>query len=96
MPTCTQNIKHQTVQYTKVISNICIFSFVTLNCLFYAGCVHGDIRLTGTGSGISSTAGRVEVCLNNQWGTVCDDFWGFFDARVVCRQMGYSASGTYL
>ena len=63
--------------------------------MFHTGCVHGDIRLTGSGSGISSTAGRVEVCLNNRWGTVCDDLWGVLDARVVCRQMGYSTSGTY-
>jgi len=53
-------------------------------------CVQGDIRLVGGGSGISSTRGRVEVCLNNRWGTVCDDFWGTVDARVACRQMGYS------
>ena len=88
-------LQHQTsdsVIYQKLLS---IFSFVTLNCLFHTGCVHGDIRLTGTGSGISSTAGRVEVCLNNRWGTVCDDLWGVLDARVVCRQMGYSTSGMY-
>jgi len=52
------------------------------------GCTHGDIRLVGTGS--SSTQGRVEVCVNSRWGTVCDDSWSTFDARVTCRQLGYS------
>ena len=49
------------------------------------------MRLAGTGS--SSMQGRVELCNNNQWGTVCDDSWGTPDATVVCRQLGYSRTG---
>ena len=62
--------------------------------MFFAGCTHGDIRLVGSRSGVSSsTQGRVEVCVNNRWGTVCDDSWSTFDARVACRQLGYSDIG---
>lgn len=44
------------------------------------------VRLMG---GNSPFQGRVEVYLNNAWGTICDDSWDTTDARIVCRQLGF-------
>ena len=32
--------------------------------------------------------GRVEICINQQWGTVCDSGWDVAEARVACSQLG--------
>lgn len=36
----------------------------------------------------SKCSGRLEILMDDQWGTVCDDYWGINEAEVVCRQLG--------
>ena len=55
-----------------------------------APCTLGQLRLMG---GSLPNEGRVEICINNAWGSVCVDYWGNTDATVVCRQLGYKTQG---
>ena len=65
-----------------------VFSFVHTHAVL---CGEGDIRLIG---GQTQLEGRVEVCLNETWGTVCENLWQNIDAGVACRQLGYSRYST--
>lgn len=40
------------------------------------------------GSLSSTVAGRVEICINNVYGAVCNSRWDERDASIVCRQLG--------
>ena len=57
-----------------------------------ANCTDGELRLRG---GATSREGRVEMCYERQWGTVCDSSWGTNDAKVACRQLGFSSFGNF-
>ena len=47
---------------------------------YHPGCTEGEVRLVG---GANNNEGRVEICLSNEWGTVCDQMWDTTDASVV-------------
>ena len=66
------------------------FSIIFLIYPHFTACINGDLRLQ---DGITSREGRVEICINNTYGTICDDYWDALDATVVCTKLGYDSSG---
>ena len=81
---------HFILEYNReiLLSTTCVLIF-TVNAS--GNCNYGDIRLVG---GSNQYEGRVEVCINDQWGTVCQDSWSSVDASVICKQLGYATTGS--
>lgn len=50
-------------------------------------CDDGSLRVVG---GNNDLQGRVEICYNEAWGTICDNQFDNVDASVICRQLGFS------
>ena len=73
--------------FLKVVLIILVIFVVIFS---YVVCSDGDLRLV---SGNVVNEGRVEICLNNVWGTICDDSFSNVDAEVVCRKLNYSTEG---
>ena len=55
-----------------------------------SNCLNATLRIV---DGPNDLEGRLEVCLNNVWGTVCGTSWGNNNAAVACRQLGYQPTG---
>ena len=64
----------------------------------YSNCSDGDLRLAG---GLTDYQGRVEICINRLWGSICysssgyrySNYWDINDGRVVCRNLGHQELG---
>ena len=67
------------------------YSCIIYDLCFCLGlCNDSDIRLVG---GANEREGRIEICFNETWGTVCDNLWSTSDASVACGQLGFSKLG---
>ena len=57
-----------------------------MHVVYFIDCIEGALRLV---DGSSYNEGRVEVCSNGRWGTVCGVGWTEREAALVCSRLGY-------
>ena len=70
---------------SPIILKVLVYKFSC--CSLAVQCDTGDIRLVGGGT---EREGRVEVCDDERWGTICDSHWDINETAVICTFLGYS------
>ena len=50
-------------------------------------CTDYDVQLV---NGSTPNEGKVLICINGVWGTLCDNSINNVDAAVICNQLGYT------
>ena len=58
-----------------------------------ADCVDGELRLV---NGSNQREGRLEICFNRAWGTICGDVFNQTEATVACGQLGFARQGAVI
>lgn len=66
--------------------------------VFLVTCENGYVRLVNdTPESFSIkdalSRGRVEICINQTFHTICEDDWSDIDASVLCAELGFSTYG---
>ena len=69
---------------------LCIAFKIAARETVSSNCAEGALRLVNiNGSMGSPLEGRLEVCINRAWGTVCLEEFTRDEARIVCSTLGF-------
>ena len=68
-----------------------IFFYAERSTMF-GNCEDFELRLENRSSPLE---GRVEVCMNNAWGTICTEGASEDDVEVICKQLGRLPDGMF-
>ena len=72
------------------MNKMMLYNYIIIFYYLIVKCKHGSVQLAGTES---MSFGRVEVCINRLWSTICDHHWTLTEASVICSQLGFYKQG---
>ena len=82
---CTGN-EGLLVNCTYLSDHNCVhFEDAGVTCDATPQCNNSDIRLV---NGSNANEGRVEMCVDDHWFTVCSHSWTIYEAALVCKKLG--------
>jgi len=81
------------------VANVTLVVLKFETCVYVVECSGGAVQLVNSNPDQrhvvkgSPLAGRVEMCLRENFRTICDDFWSKQEASLLCKELGFSEFG---
>ena len=98
MTNCAEDHSEDAGVVCEGTETLCTYTGIDLLFIPLVECENGYVRLvndTPNSVFIKDTLsqGRVEICVNETFQTICDDDWDNVDASVLCSELGFSTYG---
>ena len=87
---CSSNHK----KLSGSLGQVLYIQYLDLYACVAVNCTEGALRLAGTLLQYVHY-GRMEICVQNQWHSICGDTWTEYDVAVACRELGYTDHGNF-
>lgn len=80
-------------------------NFANLSFNFFINCGHkmflilsaSPVRLVSSSDSTANiSSGRLEIFINNTWGTVCGDGFSIDSANLACQELGFDNGNSYI
>ncbi|KAL3865898.1 hypothetical protein ACJMK2_043246 [Sinanodonta woodiana] len=90
---CTRDVARLSdCKYSTDVPSECLTDSTSAGVLCYT---HYEVIQYRLADGKFQDAGRVEIYFDGLWGTICDNLWSRYDARVFCRTLGYADGNSH-
>ena len=89
---------HNQLEFVATVTKDQILHLIAGACMLFKSlepgtCTEGAVRLV---DGVLEQEGRVELCLDGVWGSICGTGWDAIDGYVLCKQAGFDDEGLNL
>ncbi|XP_053386941.1 deleted in malignant brain tumors 1 protein-like [Mercenaria mercenaria] len=77
--------------------NYTVFNSCTRRYVAGVFCTDNPLNISGIRlvNGIGLSDGRVEILINDTWGTICSSSFGSYEANAICSILGYTGYTAY-
>ena len=78
-----------------LLCSLCLLMVLTADKTKKDSCTENGMIQLDSNDTCGTVKGKLQICENLFWETLCDSAWTLQDARVACRSLGYLSEGEF-